>query len=34
MLLNDYIKKFDKKFQDLKEIDKEWYKKENDIISF
>ena len=34
MLLNDYIKKFDETFKDLEEIDKEWYKKEINVIAF
>lgn len=34
MLLNDYIKKFDETFKDLEEINKEWYKKEINVIAF
>ena len=34
MLLNDYIKKFDETFKDLEEINKEWYKKEINVITF
>ena len=32
--LSYYIEEFDRKFSDLKEIDREWYKKEIDVTSF
>ena len=34
MLLNDSMKKFDELFKNLKEINKEWYKKEVDVVSY
>lgn len=34
MLLNDFMKKFDELFKNLKEINKEWYKKEVDVVSY